>query len=72
MMQETKKITAGLDVRLNKPASFYHYIRSFINLQQGENDPNDTLELLWDDVYETMDLAEEENILRNDQLLKVA
>ena len=57
LMQETKKITTGLNVKLNKSASLYQCIRSFINLRQRENDPNDTFKLRWDNVYETMDLA---------------
>ena len=56
-MQETNKITAGLKVKLNKPASLYHCIISFINLQQGENEMNDTFKLRFDNVYETMELA---------------
>ena len=70
-MQETKKTTAGLDVKLNKSASLYHCIRSFINLQQGENDPNKTFKLRWDNVYETMDMKVGENILSSNQLVKV-
>ena len=50
-------ITAGLDVNLNKSASLYHCIRIFIDLRQGENDPNDTFKLCFDNVYETMELA---------------
>ena len=71
-MQETKKITTGLDVKLNKPDSLYHCIRIFINLRQGDNEPNDTFKLRWDNVYETMELAGKENILRSDKLVKVA
>ena len=71
-MQETKKITEGLNVQLNKSASIYHCRRSLINLIQGENHPNDTFKLRWGDVYDTMNLAGGENILRSDQLVKVA
>ena len=39
IIHETNKITAGLDVRIIMSASLYHYIRSFINLRQGENEP---------------------------------
>ena len=56
-MKDTKNITAGIDVKLNKPASLYHCTRSFINLRQGGNLPNDTFKLRWDIVYETMELA---------------
>ena len=71
-MQDTKNITAGLDVKLNKSASLYNCIRSFINLWQGENDPSDTFKLRWDNVYETTNLTGGENILSSDQLIKVA
>ena len=53
-MQDTKKITVGLDVKLNKSSSLYHCIGRYINLQQGENDPNDTFKLRWGNVYETL------------------
>ena len=66
------KITAVLDGKLNNPASLYHCIISFINLQQGENETNDTFKLSWDNVYDTMELAMGENILRSNQLVKVA
>ena len=35
IMQETKKIAVGLDVKLNKSDILYHCIISFINLRQG-------------------------------------
>ena len=70
-MHETKKITARIDVGLNKSDSLYHYIRFFINLQQGKNEPNDNFKLCFDHVYETIELAGGENILRIDQLIKV-
>ena len=56
-MQETKNITAVMDDKLNKSAILYHCIRSFINLQHGENDPDDNFKLRCDNVYETMELA---------------
>ena len=56
IMQEKKNITTGMYVKLNKLASLYHCIRSFINLRQGENERNDTFKLRWDNVYETMEL----------------
>ena len=31
LMQDTKKINAVLDIKLNNSASLYHCIRSFIN-----------------------------------------
>ena len=66
IMQKTKNITSGIEVKLNKSTSLYHCIRIFINLRQGENEPIDTFKLLWENIYETMDLAGGENILRND------
>ena len=72
IIQETKKINSGLGLKLNKPSSLYHHIRSFINLRQGENNPYDNFKLRWDNVYETMEIAGEEKILRSDQLVKVA
>ena len=71
LMQKTKNITAGLGVKISKSSSLYHCIRIFLNLRQGENDPNDTFKLRWDNVYETMDLAGGGIILRSDQLVKV-
>ena len=64
-------INEGLDVKTNQSAILYHYIRIFINLQQGENDPNDNFKLRWDNVYETTELAGIENILRSNQIIKV-
>ena len=55
LIQETRKITSGLDVKLNNPAILYNFIRIFINLQQEENEPNDTFRLRWDNVCETME-----------------
>ena len=56
LTQDTKNITSWLDVKLNKPASLYHCIISFINLQQGENETNDTFKMPWDNVFDTMDM----------------
>ena len=41
-------------------------------MKQGANDPNDTFKLCFDNVYETMKLDRGGNILRIDQLVKVA
>ena len=71
-MQETKNNTTGLDVILHKSSSLYHWIMSFNCLQQGENDPNNIFKLRWENVYVTMDLAGGENILRSNQLVKLA
>ena len=56
LMKETKNITAGIDVKLNKSASLYLYIIRFIKLQQGENEPNYTFKLHFDNVYDIMEL----------------
>ena len=68
-MQDTKQINIGLG---DNPASLYHCIRGFINYQQWENIPNETLKLRRDNIYETMELDGGENIPRSDQLIKVA
>ena len=65
-------ITAGLDVNLNNSASLYHCIISFIELRQVENYPNDTFKLCFDNVHETMELSGGENILKSDQIVKLA
>ena len=70
-MQETKKITAGLDVRLNKLASLYHCIISFLELIQGGNETTDTFKLRWDNADDIVEMSKGENILRSDQLIKV-
>ena len=71
-MKESKKITLVLDFKLNKSSSLYHCIRSFINLQQGENYLNKTFKLRWDNVYETMETTGGKNILRSNQLVRVS
>ena len=71
-MHETNKVNTILDVKLNKSSSLYHCIRSFINLRQGENEPNNSFKLSWDYFYETMELSGGENILISNQLVKVA
>ena len=67
-MNETWKITAGIYVKLNKSDSIYHCIRGFINTKQGETDPNDTFKLLFDSIYETVELSGRDNILHSQQL----
>ena len=71
-MKDTKKTTVGISVKLNKSVSLYHCIRRFINLEQRENEPNDNFKLRWDNVYDTMELTGGEEILRSDQIFKVA
>ena len=70
LMKYTKNITAGLDVKLNKSSILYHCIRSFINVIQGENDPNDTFKVFFRNIYETMDISGRDNILCSKQLTK--
>ena len=72
LIQETKKITALINVKINKSDSLYHCIRRFTNLRKGENEPNDTFKLRWGNFYETMDLVGGENILISNQLVKVS
>ena len=71
-MQETKKITTGIEVKLNKSDRIYHCIRIFIKFRQGKNELKDTFKLRWDNVYEAMELSRGENILRIDQLVKIS
>ena len=71
-MQDTNNITVGIDIKSNKSSILYHFIIIFINLRQGENDLNDTLKLIFDHVYENMDMDRGEKILRSYQLTKVA
>ena len=44
-MQETKNITSGLEVKLNKSYRLYHAIQGFMNMKQGETDLNDAFKL---------------------------
>ena len=67
-MQETKNITAGIDIKLNMSASLYPVIQGFINMIQGKTDPNNTFKLHFDNIYETMELAVRENIIHREQL----
>ena len=67
-MQDTKNNTDGIDVKLNKSSSLYHAIRVFINMRQGETDPNETFNFHFEKIYETMELAGGDNILRRKQL----
>ena len=56
-MKEAKKITAGLDVNLNKSSTLYHTIRGFINTKQGEDEPNNFFKLHFDNFYDTIELV---------------
>ena len=67
-MKETKKITAGLDVKLNKSASLYHCIRYFIKMIQGETEPKITFKFRFNNIYITIELASGDNILYIKQL----
>ena len=68
LMKETKNFSAGLDVKLNNSASMYHWIRGFINMIQGTTDTNDNFKLRFNNIYESTDLTNMENILRSEQL----
>ena len=59
-MLETKKITAGLDVILNKYVILYHSIQGFINIILRKNNPNKTFKLRFYNIYETIELADGE------------
>ena len=67
-MKDKNNITAGIDVKLKKSASLYHWIRVFINTRQGETEPKDTFKLRFDNIYEPMELAGRDNILHRKQL----
>ena len=69
-MRETKKITTGLDVKLNNPVSLYHCIICFINMRQRETDPNDIFKLRFGNIYETMAISSGDNILCSKKLIK--
>ena len=70
LIRETNNITTGIDVKINKSASLYHAIRSLMNMKQGKNDHNDTFKLIFNNIYETMELADGENILHSTQVIK--
>ena len=69
-MKETKKITAGLDVKLNKSASIYHCIRYFIKMIQGETEPKITFKFRFNNIYITIELASGDNILHSKKINK--
>ena len=62
-MQETMKITADIDVKLNKSTSLCHSIWIFINMRQVKTDPKETFKLRFDNIYETMELTGMENTI---------
>ena len=70
LMRVTKKISAGLYDKLNKPASLYHAIQGFMNMIQGETEPINTFKLNFDNIYEIMDLSDGHNTLCIKQLTK--
>ena len=49
-MKEANKITAWLNVKLNKYASLYHTIQGFINMNKVKYEPNNTFKISFDDV----------------------
>ena len=53
-MKETNKITYGIGVKLNKFSRLYHAVQGFLNMKQGEADPNDTVNMSFENIYETM------------------
>ena len=50
LMKKAEKITHGLNINLNKPATLYHTIRSFINMKQDKYEPNNGFKLHSDNV----------------------
>ena len=68
IMQETKNITTGLEVKLNRSASLYYAIRGSINTKQGKAEPNDAFKISFDNVYDTTELSGWDNILCREQL----
>ena len=57
IIKEANKITAWLDVKLNKQATLYHAIQGLINMNQGKSEPNESFEIRFDNVYNTMEIA---------------
>ena len=52
-----KKITAGIDIKLNNSVNLYHAIQYFVNKKQDEADTNDAFKLRFENVYKTMELC---------------
>ena len=69
-MKETKNITAGIGVKLNKTVSLYQVVLGFINMRQDKIYPKNTFTLHFDKIYETTELAGGDNIFRSKQLTK--
>ena len=69
-MQETNKITTALGVKLNKSAILYHTIQVFVNMIQGQAEPNNAFKLRFRNVCDTMELANSYNIISIKQLTK--
>ena len=69
-MWEKKTITSGIEVKLNKSARPYHAIQGFINIIQGETDPNGAFKFCLDKIYETMELTDGYNIFCSKKLTK--
>ena len=51
LMWDKNKITAGLDVKLNKSSSLYNAIQVFMNMKQDKTDPNNTFKLRFEKIY---------------------
>ena len=69
-MKEAKKLTAGINVKVNKLAILYHTIRGSINMKQDKAEPNDESKLSIDNVYDTMEVYVGKTILRSKNLTK--
>ena len=68
LMRDTKKTTTGIELKLNKYVSLYHTIKNFMNMKHGKAEPNNVFKLHFDNVYDAMELAGGDNILRSEQL----
>ena len=62
-MKEAKKIKVGINVKFDKSSNLYHAIGGFINMKQGEDEPNDAFKLCFHKVYNIMDIAAGGNTL---------
>ena len=69
-MKKSKKITAGLKVKLNKSATLYHTIRGFIKIKQGKAEPKYAFKIRFDNVYKPMELDGGGNILLSGNITK--
>ena len=56
-MRETMKIIADIGVKLNNYDSLYHAIWGFLNRKQGEDEPNKSFKLRFENFYNTMEIT---------------